>query len=328
MARLAYLNRVLSAYLLARTSSNLSFWHTRLSLNQIDDIETIGPYYMNFEPKLDYSGPFDSDGIPLLDYKGKIGKQYNPNAVAQYALGCYDVFLKTQRPELRERFLAQVDWFVRNIRMVDDELGLWEYTFDFEYLPPLKGPWRSALAQGQGISVLARAYVMTQEETYLQIARKAFASFQRPVTDPGGVTVVGHDGYTWFEELVVYPHPPTHILNGFIWALWGVYDYYLLSRDSDALSLYDEGVRTLERYLPQYDIGFWTVYQLAKNTRLKPIASDYYQRLHIVQLYAMHRLTPKKIFLEYAQRWEYYYSQKRYRALAFLWKAIFKLLYY
>ena len=328
MAKSEYRKRIFAAYLLNRKNSNLSFWHTPLSLNKIDDIDKIGPYYMNFEAKLEYEGFFDSNGVPVLDYKGTVGKQYNPNAIAQYGLGCYDRCLKTLNPKFKEKFLAQANWFVNNIRMVDNSVGLWEYKFDWEYLYPLKSPWRSALAQGQGISVLARAYVMTQNENYLKIAQNAFESFKRPTTMPGGVTVVDNDGYVWFEEVVVEPHPPTHILNGFIWALWGVSDYYLVSGDSDAQRLYNEGVRTLEKYIPEYDIGFWTVYHLANNTKLKPIASSYYQRLHTLQLQAMYRLTNKQVFLDYANKWEYYYSRKSYRSLAFLWKVAFKFLYY
>ena len=45
---------------------------------------------------------------------------------------------------------------------VDGDIILWEYKFDFEYHEGLKAPWRSALAQGQGISVLLRAYSLTK----------------------------------------------------------------------------------------------------------------------------------------------------------------------
>ena len=38
--------------------------------------------------------------------------------------------------------------------------------------------------------------------------------------DEGGVVYADEDGHTWFEEYIV--SPPTHILNGFIWASWGV----------------------------------------------------------------------------------------------------------
>ena len=323
-SRLSYLNRIISAYLLS-TNSNLSFWHTDLAVNDIKDVSRLGRYYMNFTEKTTFQGPFDADGIPMLDYKGKVGIQYNPNAVAQYGLGFYDLFVDTGNPEYKSRFLKQADWFLRSIRFVEGDVGLWEYNFDFEYHTGLKAPWKSALAQGQGISVLVRAYALTQNNDYLHTASKAFNSFLHDISEPGGVTYIDGNGYTWFEELIF--NPPTHVLNGFIWALWGVYDYYLVSKNPDSLRLFNEGVRTLEDHLPRYDIGFWTIYHLLP-TRLKVIASTYYQRLHIIQLDVMFGLTGKKTFKEYAEIWRAYYSKWHYKCLAVSWKAFSKLLYY
>ena len=323
-SRFRFLKRIISAYVFSR-NSNLSFWHTPLEVNIIEDYSQLGKYYMNFAEKAKFPGPFDSDGIPMLDYKGDIGLQYNPNAVAQYGLGHYDLFLDTQDPVHSEIFLKQADWFVKDLRVIDGDIGLWEYKFDFEYHEGLKAPWRSALAQGQGISVLLRAYSLTQDEKYLAVAAKAFKSFEHGIDEPGGVTYVDADGYTWLEELIF--EPPTHVLNGFIWALWGVYDYYLLTKDEKALGLFRECVRTLECKIAEYDIGFWSVYHLLP-TKLKMVVSPYYQRLHIVQLQAMGRLTGKKIFNKYADRWEHYYSKWHFRYLAFVWKVLFKLTHY
>ena len=168
-SRLTYLKRIISSYVLDYKTSNLSFWHTPLELNVIDDYNTLGRYYMNFSRKTEFQGPFDNDGIPVLNYKGNIGVQYNPNTIAQYALGYYDLFLDTGKQEYKRIFLNQADWFLKNIRLIDNGIGLWEYKFDFEYHKGLKSPWHSALAQGQGISVVARAYALTNEKKYTPI---------------------------------------------------------------------------------------------------------------------------------------------------------------
>jgi hypothetical protein len=323
-SKLLYLNRIFSAYLLS-TNSNLSFWHTVLKPNSVEDYSAIGKYYMNFEDKTRYNGSFDADGIPVLDYKGSLGLQYNPNAVAQYALGFYDLYVNSKELKYKEIFLKQADWFVKNIRIIENDIGLWEYNFDFEYHTGLKAPWRSALAQGQGISVMARAYALTKNRIYLETATKAFGAFEKEISEPGGVTYTDDKGYIWFEELIFTP--PTHVLNGFIWALWGVYDYYLLTNNQNALRLFNEAVRTLEDNIHRYDIGFWTVYHLLP-TKLKMVVSPYYQRLHIVQMEAMYRLTGKPIFKEYGNKWQKYFSNRLYRSIALCWKCLFKLLYY
>ncbi|MCK4827490.1 hypothetical protein KA005_67800, partial [bacterium] len=228
-SKLAYMRRIFSAYIINRKDSNLSFWHTPLEINHIEDYCILGKYYMNFVEKTKFQGSFDADGVPMLDYKGNVGVQYNPNAVAQYALGFYDLLVDTGEQKYKEIFLRQADWFLKNIRILKNGVGLWEYNFDFDYHKGLKAPWRSALAQGQAISLLVRAYSLTQDEKYLGAASKGFNSFKYNINEPGGVTYIDEKGYTWFEELIF--NPPTHVLNGFIWALWGVYDYYLLTKN-------------------------------------------------------------------------------------------------
>lgn len=280
---------------------------------------------MSFAEKTKFAGPFDENGVPMLDYKGNVGVQYNPNAVAQYALGYFDLFTDTGNPEYKEIFLKQADWFVNNLRVTQGGIGLWEYKFDFEYHKGLKAPWRSALAQGQGISVVLRAYLLTKDQKYLQAASKAFKSFEHQIDEPDGVTYIDEKGYTWFEELIFIP--PTHVLNGFIWALWGIYDYYLVTQNQKAERLFNEAVRTLQDNIPKYDIGFWSIYHLVP-TILKEIASPYYQKLHSIQFDVMYRLTGRKVFKEYADRWENYYSKWYYRYQAICWKVLFKLLYY
>ena len=46
---------------------------------------------MKFHQKADYDSICDMDGIPMLDYKGAIGPQYNPIAIAQWGLGNYNL---------------------------------------------------------------------------------------------------------------------------------------------------------------------------------------------------------------------------------------------
>ena len=106
-----------------------------------------------------------------------------------------------------------------------------------------------------------------------------------------------------------------------------MYDYYLLAGDEKAHKLYNESVRTLEDNVHRYDIGYWSVYHLHK-TKLKMVVSFYYQRLHIVQLKIMYNLTGKKIFKEYAEKWEAYFRNPVYKSYAFFWKVLFKLIYY
>lgn len=325
-SRLAYYRRIFSAYVLRRRSQ-LTFWHETPELNPNALSNVLGQYYMTLAGKARYAGPFDAGGVPLLDYRGTIGRQYNPIAIAQYGLALHNRFSHAGGPEDRARFLRQAQWLVNNLESNAHGVQVWQHHFDWEYRVTLRAPWYSGLAQGQGISLLLRAYRETGEQVYSDAARAAFGAFDREVQD-GGVRHTDERGGIWLEEYIVHPHPPTHILNGFIWALWGVWDYVLATGDTGARRLFERCASTLASNLPRFDCRFWSLYEVGRAGRLQMLASPFYHRLHVVQLRVMHRLTGEAVFSEYADRWEGYASNPLYRYGSLAYKAAFKLLHY
>jgi hypothetical protein len=321
--RLDYYRRAFAAYVVRRPSQ-LGFWHEVPELNERAQPGRLGEYYMAFRAKADYVGPYDAAGVPLLNYRGAIGCQYNPIAIAQYGLGNFDRFTETGDGERLARALVAADWLVANLEPNRDGVHVWHHGFDWHYRTTLKAPWYSGLAQGQGISLLVRIFRETGREAYLEAARKAFAAFGRELAE-GGVSYRDAAGRVWFEEYVV--DPPSHILNGFLWAAWGVYDYGLATRDEQASRLFAAATATLVENLGRYDTGYWSLYELSP-TRLPMLASPFYHRLHIVQLEAMARLTGEQRFLDSARRWQGYAQDPFKRRRALLEKTLFKLLYY
>ena len=321
--RLQYFRRIFRSYV-GPGPSQLTFWHETPQVNPRAQIEQLGEYYMPFESKADYSGPCDSTGLPLLDYHGCIGRQSNPIAIAQWGLGNYNAFCRTESAERRNRFLLASGWLRSQLERNSHDVWVWNHNFDWEYRTRLISPWYSGLAQGQGISLLVRAWQATGESGYLDAAQRAFLSFCKPVAE-GGVAFTDEDGNIWFEEYVV--SPPTHILNGFIWAAWGVHDYFLATGDAVAQQLFARSIETLRKNLPRYDLGFWSLYEQS-GTRQPMIASPFYHRLHIVQLRVLHRFTGEPIFSTYAERWQSYARSLLKRSRALCCKAAFKLCYY
>jgi heparosan-N-sulfate-glucuronate 5-epimerase len=323
LSRVQYYRRIASAYF-APGGTHLSFWHETPSLNPRASIEQLGAYYMRFSEKADYAGPHDSAGIPLLDYRGQIGRQYNPIAIAQWGLGNYNLFTETCDRSRKLKFLAASDWLYDNLQSNAYGLKVWNHHFDWEYRSTLRSPWYSGLAQGQGISLLLRAHRETANRKYLDAVHLALAAFHAS-TGQGGVTFTDQHGDIWFEEYIV--DPPTHILNGFIWALWGIYDHWLATREDSSRNLYERATNTLLRNLHAYDFGFWSLYEQS-GTRLSMIASPFYHRLHIVQLRVMHSITGKEEFKSVADRWERYSLSRVRRTRALFYKSAFKLCYY
>jgi heparosan-N-sulfate-glucuronate 5-epimerase len=322
-SRLHYYRRIFRAYLFPR-ESQLAFWHETPEINSRAAVDSLGEYYMLFEKKAHYHGHHDEHGIPMLDYRGPIGLQYNPIAVAQWGLGNYNLFRRTTREDCRHKFLLASNWLARHLEQNPWGVWVWNHHFDWDYRDKLRAPWYSGLAQGQGISLLMRAHAETRKPEYLDCAKRAFAAFLIPVTE-GGVSFTDANGDIWFEEYIV--SPPTHILNGFIWSLWGVYDYYLGSREEGAQSMFQAALKTLLNNLNRYDLGYWSLYEQS-GTRMKMVASPYYHQLHIVQLRIMQALTGEEKFGAVADRWESYRRSRVKRTRALCYKSVFKLAYY
>jgi heparosan-N-sulfate-glucuronate 5-epimerase len=323
-SRAAYLRRVAAAYF-GPGASQLTFWHGTPHAASDFKTDELGPYYMRFDEKADYSAHLDSSGVPMLDYRGAIGLQYNPIAIAQYCLGNHTLWLEDGSGDRLERLEAAANWLVDNLKPNANGVHVWNHNFDWEYAERLVAPWYSGLAQGQGISALVRAHQATGNSEYLDAAKKAFEPFEHEV-DQGGVIYTDVDGNPWIEEYIV--SAPTNILNGFIWALWGVHDLYLATTDERAKALWEKCVTTLSENIESYDLSWWSVYERSSSGRLPMIASRFYHSLHIVQLRVMAQLTGDSNFADTANRWTAYTRNPIYRTRAFAQKALFKLLKY
>jgi heparosan-N-sulfate-glucuronate 5-epimerase len=313
----------MAAFVGAVASGPLSFWHEEPEINEAYRRDA-RRYFMTFRGKASYTGPFDASGIPLLDYRGRIGRQYNPIAVAHYGLARFNRWCEGGDSDDRTAWLAVARWLVANLQSNAHGVPVWLHHFDWHYRQGLAAPWYSGLAQGNGLSMLIRAATETGDEAFADAAHRAYRSFEMPVSQ-GGVLVTDARGDVWIEEYIV--DPPSHILNGFIWALWGVYDYARWSRRADASALWDAGVRTLEARLDDFDTGWWSLYE-APTTGRPMLASFYYHRLHIVQLRVLHELAGSPVFAAKAARFEAYARRPASRARAWVKKAWFKLSHY
>lgn len=323
--RFTYWKRILSTYLFNKNNSNLSFWHGEPEVNENATYDKLDQYYMTFYYKAKYNGDFDQNGIPKLNYHGDIGLQYNPIAIAQWALGQYNLWRKTQDNENYLKFINGADWLVDNLKLNSNKVDVWNHYFDWTYKETLVNPWYSGLAQGQGLSVLARAYKISQDPKYLEAAKKVYKSFLIDTID-GGVTFADKDNNIWIEEYIM-KDSPTHILNGFIWGLWGIYDYWLLTNNNEVKNLFDKYVKTIFANISKYDIGYWSLYELS-NLRIKMRASIFYHKLHIIQLKILSEMTGIHEFKNIAKKWNEYLKQKPNKIRAIFMKILFKIFYY
>ena len=321
--RIIYWKRIFSSYFL-QSKSNLSFWHGSPEVNRNSKLDQIGQYYMSFHYKADYDGEHDNLGIPMLNYHGDIGLQYNPIAISQWGLGNYNLWKDTDSDQRYNNFIKVADWLVDNLNQNSNGLYVWTHEFDWVYKQKLEKPWYSGLAQGQGLSVLTRAYYETKNKEYLDASKKVYDSFLVNVEN-GGVTDIDANKNLWIEEYIV--NQPTHILNGFIWGLRGIYDYWLLTGDKDIKYRFDKYVKTIKLNIYKYDIGYWSLYELS-NLKIKMRSSIFYHRLHIVQLKILYNMTNIEIFDKVSTKWNNYMTSKKNIYKATFMKILFKIFYY
>jgi hypothetical protein len=63
----------------------------------------------------------------------------------------------------------------------------------------MKAPWLAGIAQGQGISLLTRAYLLTNNAGFLAQAQKALVPLSTPLSE-GGLASRLPDGLLFIEE--------------------------------------------------------------------------------------------------------------------------------
>ena len=229
-----------------------------------------------------------------------------PAALAQLALGWWERLL-TRDEQASERFLAMCRLLRAQAEDHGEELR-WPYGIRVPKFG-LEPPWYSALAQGQIASVFVRAYLLTDGGEYAELARRAAI----PLTDRRS-DLVSHDDGPALEEAP--SSPASRILNGWIFALWGLRDVHVGLDDARAGEMWTESVGTLRRTLGRYDVGWWTRYSLYPLPR-DDLAKPFYHALHVSQVEILHRLTGFPEFAEAASRWAHYdHRAARLRVLA------------
>jgi heparosan-N-sulfate-glucuronate 5-epimerase len=294
-------------------------------VSNTDDVHGayLGRYYLDFDEeelkrRIDLN--FDAGGIPLIPtYIDVEPRQlhYYPITIGHHALAIFHTWLRSSREEDWRRFLRLADWLVE--RQAPD--GCWYAQIDMPVYR-LRAPWPSALAQGLGLSVLTRAWQHTSGETYIECARRALAAFALPVA--GGGIKDGYDGQLTYEEYPAQPAP--HVLNGMVFALFGVWDLVRAQPDdAHAVAIFERGAATVEALLPRYDTGWWSLYDLYHLEAATPRnpCTAHYHDIHIKQLRVMHAISGRAVFDAFARRWATYQDGPRGRLRAYAEKAAF-----
>ncbi len=273
-----------------------------LELGNTSMEKSLGIYYLDMRPALVHyipnniwGGKFDDNGVPMV-VDANNDFYYSPVNICQYSFMLLADYIENENK-------SQVTILKSCINKLDEgKIETNDYIY-WENTKPNKRydistPWVSAMDQGQCLSFFLRYYQITGESYYLKKAHKIFKYFNVSVKD-GGFKKVDSKGFLWFEE---YPSTPSsYVLNGFIYALYGLYDYFRITKNKTAKIFIDESNKTLIDNIHKYDCFYWSKYDLLK----KELVRYYYQKnVHVPQLKSLYLLTGNEIFNFYSLKWE------------------------
>jgi heparosan-N-sulfate-glucuronate 5-epimerase len=261
----------------SRMIAGRSYWHLPQGLGRSYRPGQLVGYFNDLTLKASFPGIVCERGLPLNRVGGG-PLVHVPTTVVQFALGHYDCYLATHDDDHLRLALAGAQWAVET----QDNNGGWP-------IWPILGlacpsPY-SAMTQGETISLLVRAFAATSDRRFLSAARSGLGPLISPI-EAGGTSRPSASGLVLEEVPAI---PPVTILNGWIFALFGLEDLRIADPDDQhvADSLADS-LRALVAMLPGYDTGWWSSYDLSGT-----IASPFYHRLHIAQLRAMELAFPQ-----------------------------------
>jgi heparosan-N-sulfate-glucuronate 5-epimerase len=237
---------------------------------------------------------FDSSGVPLVVYEGKLGSQYNTVTVAEQAIKLSQI----QDTSGTKDFFNCIKWLNDNNSILNDSSIIYYDYYDWPAYR-MTSPWRSAMNQGRAMQAFLKAYQKTSDTLYLNYARRAMNTLYTEVRN-GGVTYKDSAGY-WFEEYADDNVPQSRVLNGMIVVLQALTDFYKTTNDPGALFLFTKGVSSVKTNLHFYDNNGHSNYDILG----KP-AKPWYHKFHIELLDFLYNETHDHIFNDYKQKWMRY----------------------
>lgn len=272
-------------------------------------------YHVDLRRKVAGTGASAAADLDELSRLTADPDQANPVSVLQMGLGA----LQLRDPERLPLVAAVVAWVERRV----DERGRLAYRFPMRHTFPLDPPWYSSLAQGEAVSFLLRAARVLGRGDLVELAGRTAL----PLLDADSALVVQTPEGPVLQE---YPtDPPAHVLNGWLFALWGLHDLANAEQPTEQAAAAGEafaaGAAALSARIDRYRTAAgWSLYDLYPHP-LPNVASPFYHRLHVEQLRRQQELLPDPRIAAVAAEWSRTSRARAPYALAVVRKVAFRM---
>jgi hypothetical protein len=288
-------------YGLRRLSDDLrgkeDYWHPRLK-PMTGDLYNPKIYFHDMYAKGFFPGEF-SNGIPLTSLYGNQSVVFHID-VFNYSLGLINRYILNE--DVSNNIMYILRWTLEN-QLKD---GSWRYNFTQNH-HPLSENKASGMTQGLAVSFIIRSYrcgFISREECMASV--RAAIDFMLSAE-----LVSEYDGYKLIEE---FYNPGHGVLNGAIFAIYGLYDYCYEINNFEVFMNY---ISDLKGLMNKFKLNGWSFYDIKGM-----VASKFYHQLHIDMMHVLYWLTNDSFFLEYANYWS---RGKRYSVLFTFMKSFQKL---
>lgn len=247
----------------------------------------------------DPNRPVDDVGVHM--YMRDDERFLHPVATAQYALAALDGWQRQSDEEYLRRALANADALVDQ---ADTHAGglFFPYPFDFplgdESDNVIHAPWYSAMAQGLAMSLFVRLWEETLDDRWRQAAHDTFASFAVPrSSDEPWVVMTDERSYLWLVEYAG-DTPPLKVLNGHVFGIYGLYDYYRMTGSHEAEHLFDAAATTVRAHINDFRVPGDVSYYCAREDfcQRELWQNEKYHVIHTHQLAMLAQMTGDKSF--------------------------------
>lgn len=261
------------------------------------------------QPSLEVGRPLakhsDSDGFPIYTRQGEAA-HYHSIFLAFRVLWLLDAYRLSTDAGVREWFLEYAERIAAKLEVnaVPHE-GAYFFPSEWDRVRHghrHEGPRVSGMKQGVLLQAFSALHRTTGAAHYRELAKRTFRSFffvEGEVDGGWWVSTIDDDGYLWIE---LYPKsPPSHTLNGFIFAIFGIHEYYTITRDPEAKELLLAALTTVREQASLVrhpgDIS-------SKSIEYRHNKPRKYHRVHIRQFQHLYRMTGDPVFHRLARQFQ------------------------